>query len=154
MTSYVVLELYNGATTKEAWDEHSPHFIDDWKPETRKVLCEWVQVTYRDTVRCEPVGVHSELYLEWDDDGFLEYDGCYFGDLSVGVATPDDVLTLSKQPLTKPAKKPSSFIHDLGAMEHTLASLEIASPKKVKYMVDLTTGVISSEPVEEEKTGA
>lgn len=79
----VTLKLFNGAKTKEAWNEDSPEFIDDWKPEERDITgLAHVQVTY---------GCHVKLMYEdgerREDFGFeddlLVCDGVYYGDFMV-----------------------------------------------------------------------
>lgn len=82
------LILWNGATTKDAWNEKSPEFVDDFKPEDRVILCTEVQVTYRDHIKVTlPDDGEGDDLLElfWSGDQFIEYDGCFFGDFTVQV---------------------------------------------------------------------
>ena len=75
------LHLYNGSKTKKAWDETSPHFIDDWKPEEKYIKCDAVQVTYRMHIK---VYLKQEQILElfWDGD-LVKHEGVFYGDFSV-----------------------------------------------------------------------
>ena len=75
------LHLYNGSNKKEAWDETSPHFIDDWKPEEKYRKCDAVQVTYRMHIK---VYLKQEQILElfWDGD-LVKHEGVFYGDFTV-----------------------------------------------------------------------
>lgn len=78
----VRLQLYNGSKTKEAWNPESPEFIDDWKPEECVIKAKAVQVTYGSHVNVYFAN-GQELYLGYDGEGFLEYEGVFYGDLIV-----------------------------------------------------------------------
>lgn len=79
----LLVHFYNGSKTKEAWDENSPHFIDDWKPESCDIECDMAQITYRDHVKIYDKEGADILSIFWSDDGFLEHDGVYYGDVSI-----------------------------------------------------------------------
>lgn len=79
-----ILRLFNGSKTKESWNENSPEFIDDWKPEEKLIPCDSVQITYRDHIK-----VYSEkdnghiLDLYWTPDYFIEHEGVFYGDIDI-----------------------------------------------------------------------
>lgn len=78
----MIFRLFNGADTKEAWNPDSPEFIDDWKPKELRIECDTVQVTYRDHIH-----VYKDdclLEFHWDEDGYLEHEGVYYGDFIIG----------------------------------------------------------------------
>lgn len=82
----LILNLFNGAKTTSAWDESSPDFVDDWKPETRQIPCSLVQVTYGTHIKVydkDGTMVHEMQWgLEADPDLIL-FDGIYYGDFEV-----------------------------------------------------------------------
>lgn len=76
------IHLFNGAKTKDAWDENSPEFIDGWKPESRDIVADDIQITYRDHIKI----YHSNdrvVDLFWSEDGYIELDGVFYGDVSI-----------------------------------------------------------------------
>lgn len=79
--------LFNGAKTRAAWDESSPEFIDDWKPEERKIPCSAVQVTYGTCVHLYDSNANMLLELAWtaEDPDLLYLDGVWYGDFQVVV---------------------------------------------------------------------
>lgn len=79
----MILRLFNGATTKEAWNPDSPEFIDDWKPEELDIKCHSVQVTYGCHIKVEVDGEDSRLEFFWTNDGFIEHNGVFYGDFIV-----------------------------------------------------------------------
>lgn len=85
----LTLRLFNGAKTKEAWNPKSIHFIDDWKPEEHIVDCSAVQVTYGDHIKVETEKDRLEFY--WDQDGFIEHDGVFYGDFIVAAHETESV---------------------------------------------------------------
>jgi hypothetical protein len=80
------IHLFNGAKTKDAWNEDSPHFIDDWKPESKTIKCDEVQVTYGQHLK---VYLNSERIMDlfWDDD-LIEHEGIFYGDFIVRPLQP------------------------------------------------------------------
>lgn len=81
MKKLVKVRLFNGAKTKQAWNPESPNFVDDWKPDETEILAESFQITY---------GHHMKIWipedmieLSWDSDGFIEYEGVFYGDVEV-----------------------------------------------------------------------
>ena len=72
--------LYNGAKSKNAWNEDSPEFIDDCKPERTELQADFVQVTYGDHIKIGTRGHRLELF--WHD-GFIHHDGIFYGDFLV-----------------------------------------------------------------------
>jgi hypothetical protein len=78
----VRLNLYNGSTTKEAWNPNSPEFVDDWKPEERVILCDSVQLTYGNHLKIYFSDGHVDDY-PIDEDGFLVVDKVFYGDFLV-----------------------------------------------------------------------
>lgn len=77
----MTLRLFNGAKTKEAWNPDSPEFIDDWKPEELVIKCDAVQMTYGSHVKVRVDDDRIEFF--WDQDGFIEHDGVFYGDFIV-----------------------------------------------------------------------
>lgn len=78
----MILTLWNGAETKSAWDCNSPDFIDDFKPLELKLPCDSVQITYRDHIKIYKDD-EEVLDLLWDNDGYIEHDGVYYGDFTI-----------------------------------------------------------------------
>jgi hypothetical protein len=76
----ITLYLFNGARTKEAWNETSPEFIDDRKPEELEIVAEMVQVTYASRVTV--MNGSDERFYDFDDN-LLLVDGVYYGDFTV-----------------------------------------------------------------------
>ena len=78
----IQVRLFNGSKTRVAYNPESPEFIDDWKPEERFLLADWVVLTYGGTLR---IGLPNDdvLHLVWYDDGLMHYDKVYCGDVSI-----------------------------------------------------------------------
>lgn len=81
----LVFHLFNGAKTKAAWDENSSEFIDDGKPEERRIPCAVVQVTYGTCVHLYDHYANMILALAWTekDPDLLFLDGVWYGDFQV-----------------------------------------------------------------------
>jgi hypothetical protein len=77
----MIVRLFNGAKTKEAWNPNSPEFIDDWKPEELVIKCDAVQMTYGSHVKVHVDDDMIEFF--WDKDGFIEHNGVFYGDFIV-----------------------------------------------------------------------
>ena len=80
----LVFRLYNGAKTKEAWNPASPHFIDDWKPETLEIPCNYVQLTYGHHIKVECDDELMTFFV--DNHGYIEHKGVFYGNFVVGPA--------------------------------------------------------------------
>jgi hypothetical protein len=87
-TTMVKLHLWNGSATKEAWDENSPLYVDDCKPEQRDIYGEFVQVTYGAVVRVINGSDERNFSFDKDDHDLLLVDGIYYGDFIVEAAAP------------------------------------------------------------------
>jgi hypothetical protein len=77
----LIFRLFNGASTKEAWNPKSKEFIDDWKPEELSIGCLSVQVTYGDHIKVDTGNDLLEFF--WDEDNFIEHNGVFYGDFLV-----------------------------------------------------------------------
>jgi DNA-directed RNA polymerase alpha subunit len=82
----MILRLFNGARTKEAWNPDSPEFIDDWKPHECFLPCTSVHIVYRDRIHVD-LDTGKMLDLHWDKDGYIPYDSVFYGDFAVGEET-------------------------------------------------------------------
>lgn len=89
----MILRLFNGAKTKEAWNPASPEFIDDWKPHECFLHCTSVHVVYRDHIHVD-LDTGKMLDLHWDKDGHIPYDSVFYGDFAIGdeTALTDDQI--------------------------------------------------------------
>lgn len=76
----VLLRLFNGARTKEAWNSDSDLFVDDWKPVSRYIRCHSVHWTYGTDLRILMEKNNDPSELEIDPDGYVLMDGIYYGD--------------------------------------------------------------------------
>lgn len=85
----VDIHFFNGARTKSAWDDTSPDFIDDWKPEERTIRCERVQVTYGKHIKMYGVvdrraaGEWIDLVDLWFDGSLVPFEGVFYGDFII-----------------------------------------------------------------------
>lgn len=77
----VVLRLFNGSRTKEAWNPWSPEYIDDQKPEERYISCDRVQWTYGCNIKVY-YGDEQQV-LPLTVDGFVLHEGVFYGDFVV-----------------------------------------------------------------------
>lgn len=89
----MILRLFNGARTKEAWNPDSPEFIADWKPHECFLHCTSVHVIYRDYIHVD-LDTGKMLDLHWDKDGRIPYDNVFYGDFAIGdeTALTDDQI--------------------------------------------------------------
>jgi hypothetical protein len=77
----MILQLFNGATTKQAWNPDSPHFIDSWKPESMEVECDSVTVKFGTHITAEIGDEANDYYIS--DDGLIEHDGVFYGSFAI-----------------------------------------------------------------------
>lgn len=81
------IRLWNGATTRDAWNPDSPEFIDDFKKEERLLHAASVRVTYGSRIQMEDVDEFPDekpFQVEWDDeDNLIELDGVFYGDIEI-----------------------------------------------------------------------
>ena len=83
----MILQLFNGATTKQAWNPESPHFIDGWKPESMEVECDWVTVKFGTHITAAIRNNFNDFIDFKDyyisDDGLIEHDGFFYGSFAI-----------------------------------------------------------------------
>lgn len=72
--------LHNGAKLKECFDPCSDYFIDDWKPESRIIICTAIRITYATAMIIYTD--ENEVSYPFDED-LLCVDGIYYGDIVV-----------------------------------------------------------------------
>lgn len=77
----MILQLFNGATTKQAWNPDSPHFIDSWKPESMEVECDSVTVKFGTHITAQIGDDSNDYYIS--DDGLIEHEGVFYGSFAI-----------------------------------------------------------------------
>lgn len=76
------IHLFNGSKILDVWDGTSPHFIDDWKPESRDLVVDALQVTYATTLTTFDSWGNEAVYM-FIDNAYLLVDGIYYGDFTI-----------------------------------------------------------------------
>ena len=77
----MILRFFNGATTKQAWNPDSPHFIDSWKPESMEVECDSVAVNFGTHITAQIGDDLNDYYIS--DDGLIEHEGVFYGNFTI-----------------------------------------------------------------------
>ena len=74
----MIVHLFNGSKTKDAWDPQSPEFIDGWKPEYHDFECEGAQLTYNTHLKVYPKDAPA-IFLDFDGE-YIVHNGVFYGD--------------------------------------------------------------------------